>query len=110
MISLGEVAKALGDRQQAEMYPEKALDNAAEIGSVQDMMKIVVHYSELLADMDDHERARELLDIAVRHPATPEEERGRARECLRQLGTMSGSGVTAEDRGRGPDRQLERVI
>src|SRR5262249_11024815 len=109
LLNLGEIAAADGDDIKAAQYFREALANAADISAIWRVMTILVHYAAVQTRSRHFEQARELLTLALRHPATRATDRTKAMELLGQLEPSAQPEAVPEPRQR-LDEQLERTI
>jgi tetratricopeptide (TPR) repeat protein len=82
---LGHVAHAQGEQPAARAYFEAALRTAIAIEATPLALDALVGIA-MLTKAAEPERARELLDLAARHPASGQDTRDRAAALLAELG------------------------
>ncbi len=110
VCGLGAVACALGDYRECRAHLREALPAAMEIQALPLALDCLVEMADLLAREGAHERALELLALAVHHPATDRDFRGEAEGLLIQLQAKLAPTVVAAAQARARTRTVEEVV
>jgi predicted ATPase/DNA-binding SARP family transcriptional activator len=95
---LGHVAHAQGEQAAAHAYFEAALRTAVAIEATPLALDALVGIAMLLK-ASDPARARDLLGLAGRHPASGQETRDRAAALLAELGELPGAAIDGQPDG-----------
>jgi len=86
LLGLGRVALQKRESATARAYLAQALAVAVQVNAPPDLLDVLVSVGELYAAEGKPAAAGELLDLAIRHPATTAETRSRALGLLQRLG------------------------
>jgi tetratricopeptide (TPR) repeat protein len=110
LLNLGEIALAAGALGEAANFLREALACDAQAHHPYRALAILINYAAVLSRIGESERAKELLALAVVHPATHHEERRKAHELLQQLGATQATECVQPRHGRALDEELKKAI
>jgi predicted ATPase/uncharacterized protein HemY len=109
LSNLGKVALARDSLREAEEHFRQALQIAVDIQAKAIALDILIGIAGLLVKETAVERAVALLTLALDHPSSEQESKGRARELLTDLELEFPVLVAAAARTGGSPRALEEV-
>lgn len=108
--NLGEVACDLGDCLTAANHLHMALKLATDLGATASVLYVLFALARLLAHEGERERAVELLEFVMHHPACGISTKNQAQPVLSELIAQLPRELVAAAQARGRVRTLEELL
>jgi len=110
MAELGRIATALNNYSQAQEHFKQSLERSYTIQDVPTMLYTIVRLGESYAIQGQDKEAAGLLNLALRHSATKQEDKDLARQLLEDLQEHLSPETMAEALEWGKTANLEEVV